>query len=73
MSKIQITEITTESGLHLLSQPETDKVYGGAWVNVNVNVAVPTQVNANTTVQTALNGSNFNLSNLNNGAGIFQS
>ena len=71
MSGIKIKEIKQNSELNLLSGTEATEIVGGL-VDLDINVSVPTQININNTVQTALNGSNFNTSDLGNNLGSLQ-
>lgn len=77
MSRINIAELQpNQSEFNVLSIPETDLVYGGrrAIRNsfTNVQIASIIQVNNNVTVQIAFGGSNINISNLTNNAGVNQ-
>ena len=82
MSKIKLTELQApKSELNQLSDRETGAVVGGYdfyreirndIVN-DINIANIVQVNNNVNIQIAFNGDNFNVANLNNNAGAFQS
>ena len=83
MSKIKLNELQApKSELSQLSNSETGAVVGGYGsyyrelrndiVN-DINIANIVQVNNNVNVQIAFNGDNFNVANLNNSAGAFQS
>lgn len=82
MSKIQFNELqATQSELSTLNESETGDVVGGYGyyrnyrneVLNNINIATIVQVNNNINVQIAFGGDNFNVANLRNNAGAFQS
>ncbi len=75
MSKIQISELNNNSELEVLNAQETSEVVGGYWYGGYGDYskfASIAQQNNNSTFQVALGGSNYNYTDQDNDANIYQ-